>query len=364
MKIMKKIAFVTRNMESGGAERVIRHLIQYAVDNGYKTDLVLMESGRQIFYQIPEDCTIKEISCLAKNRILKKIESYFRLRTYVRNVKPDVVLSMPEDIGIYVLLALLGTKIPVVVSERNNPWVMPYKKITRFLRRLMYPHAAGLVFQTKQAASFFSDKLQKKGIVLPNPLDTERLPEPYSGEREKIIAAAGRLEPQKNFPLLIDSFVEFYEKHPDYKLVIYGEGSLHTQLEEYAASKALPEGTITLAGRSSRLAEELRSKAMFVLSSDYEGMPNVVIEAMALGLPVVSTDCPSGGSADLIDDGKTGLLTAVGDSSALCKAMCRIVEDKDLSSKISLNCQTIRQRLDSKNVAKKWMEYLEDAVKC
>ncbi len=359
-----KIVVVTKNMLPGGTERVVWNLISaWVLQAENEISLVLMDDSRDIFYKVPEACEVEIVHSQEKNGARQKLDRYRKLRKFIMDRKPDVVLSMPEEIGIYAALALVGTGIPVVVSERNNPWVMPYKKITRFLRKMIYPHTAGLIFQTKQAASFFSPKLQKKGIVLPNPVDVEALPMPYDGQREKIIIGTGRLEKQKNFPLLIEAFGMFYQRHPDYKLVIYGEGSLRGELEQQIAQLKLPAGTITLPGRTDRLAEELRTKAMFVLSSDFEGMPNVVIEAMAMGVPVISTDCPSGGSAELIEHGKTGLLTPVGDVKALTEAMCSLVEKPDLSQTIGKNGTYVRQALDSQVICKKWMEYLKHASK-
>lgn len=359
---MQKIAIVTRCMESGGAERVIARLIEYAVGHDFDMFLILMEDGHQISYQIPDECNMVTISCNSTSRGLKKFESYSKLRKIIKQIDPGVVLSMPEDIGIYVIVALLGTKYPVVVSERNNPWVMPYKKITRLLRTLMYPFADGLIFQTKQAAFFFSEKLQRKGIILPNPLDTDNLPEPYLGEREKIIIGAGRLDKQKNFPLLIDAFAEFYRVHTDYKLVIYGEGALRAELEKYIDGKRLPDGTITLPGRTDALAEHIRGKAMFVLSSDFEGMPNVVIEAMAVGTPVISTDCPSGGSAELITNGENGLLTPVGDVVRMRNAMEKLADDTDYAGKLAEMGLYVRTALDSTNICRCWIEYLNEVI--
>ena len=123
---------------------------------------------------------------------------------------------------------------PVFVSERNNPWVMPYKKITRFLRKLLYHRASGIIFQTKLAQSFFSDSIQKKSKVIFNPVDLERIPAMYTKERKKIIAGAGRLFEQKNFKLLIDAFSIIQKQHEDYKLVIYGEGYQKEELILYA----------------------------------------------------------------------------------------------------------------------------------
>ena len=354
---MKKIVIVTRCMHAGGAERVISQLINYGVSL-YDISLIILENQYSIDYEIPKECDVIIIKNEKKSLVGKKVSGYLQVRKYVKSINPDVVLSMPEDIGIYVIAALMGTKYPVIVSERNDPQVMPYKKTTRMLRKMVYPFAKGFVFQTNLAASFFSKKIQNKSIVLSNPLELSRLPSPYLGEREKLIVGAGRLETQKNFPLLIDAFAEFYKSHNDYKLIIYGEGRLKRYLEEYALLK-LPNTAFTFAGRVDNLPVCINKATVFVLSSNFEGMPNVLIEAMACGVPSISTDCPSGGSADLIVDNVNGFLTAVGDSEAITNRMKYIIENENIVKEMSEKAVLIRERLDSNIVSKQWFEYLD-----
>lgn len=356
---MKKIAIVTRSLDSGGAERVIVRLIKYALSKDYDVTLFLMEEEHPIFYNLPKECKLNIIKCKNKSGLKRKIESYVNLRKKIKSLKPDVVLSMPEDIGIYVIPSLIGTKIPVVVSERNNPRVMPYKKTSRIIRKIVYPFAKGLIFQTEEAASFFSVNQQNKGIVLPNPIDLDDLPTPYLGAREKIIVGAGRLEEQKNFHLLIDAFAVFYKKHKDYKLIIYGEGSMRNDIENHIKSKSLPESVIQLPGRSNNLAQELKGKAMFVLSSNYEGMPNVLIEAMAVGTPVISTDCPSGGSSNLITNFKSGILVPIQDTIKMAEAMSKLADDKKGANIMAEQALYVRNSLNSQKVCESWIDYLK-----
>ena len=351
-----KILIVGNNLLPGGAERVIIQLLDNFVGNGNDCSLVLVNKLKH-YYTVPEKVRLYEIDRLSKFAPINKLKKYRRVRKIVKEEAPDVVLSMPEESGIYVILALLGTKIPVVVSERNNPWVMPNKKVTRALRKLLYPKAAGLIFQTGQAASFFSEKLQKKGIVLPNPLDLSRIPERYVGEREKVIVGAGRLEKQKNFGLLIESFAEFYKTHSDYKLVIYGEGSLRSALEERAKA-LLPDSAWSLPGRVTDLPERLNKASAFVLSSDYEGMPNVLIEAMAMGVPCVSVDCAPGGAAELIEDGVNGYLVPIGDKEKLTERLICLIDNQNISNGLSKKSVEVKKKLDSNLVCNMWKKYL------
>ena len=355
---MTKIIFVTRVMWTGGAERVIAQLVKYMAKENIECTIITVDDDK-VSYELPPQVNIYSIGDKSQIGYVDKIIKYKELRRVVKCLNPDVVLALPEDIGIFVIPALLGTSIPVVVSERNNPWVMPWKKETRLMRKLFYPFAKGYVFQTEQAASFFPKSIRNKGIVLPNPLDLERVPTPWHGERRKEIIGVGRLDKQKNFPLLIKAFAEFHKTHPDYILKIYGEGMLREDLENLASS-LLPNKSCFFPGKKSNLLECIRGAAMFVLSSDFEGMPNVVIEAMAMGMPVISTDCPSGGPAELIENGKNGLLVPVDDVNALSSAMCKLADSREVMAELGKNAEKIKLRLDSDVVAEKWRQYLNE----
>jgi glycosyltransferase involved in cell wall biosynthesis len=357
---MKKLAFITRNMKAGGAERVISQLANYFSQKGIQCIIVTLDKD-EVFYQLDSSIKVYAIGKKSNNKYNDKFLRYKELRRYINIEKPDIVLALPEEIGIFVIPALMGTNIPVIVSERNNPWVMPWKKETRLMRKLFYPFASGFIFQTEQSASFFSERIRNKGVVLPNPLDLNRVPESWKGERRYEIVSAGRLVRQKNFSLLIKAFAKFHKTYPEYVLNIYGEGELKEDLQNLAAS-ILPEGSFSFPGNTSELLERIRGASMFVLSSDYEGMPNVLIEAMAMGIPVISTDCPAGGPAELIENGINGLLVPVGDVDALSEAMCYLVDMKKVAAQLARNAERIKEKLDCNVTAEKWIEYLNSRV--
>lgn len=358
---MKKIVFITRNMTAGGAERVIAQIANHFVEKEIECFIVTLDD-KEVFYHLNKKIKVYPIGRRSRNKYIDKLQRYWEIRKYVKYHKPDVVLALPEEIGIFVIPTLMGTDIPVVVSERNNPWTMPWKRITRIFRILFYPFSSGIVFQTEQASSFFSSRIRKKSIVLPNPLDLNRIPRVVKNNKRKEVVGVGRLEKQKNFPLLIRSFAKFYQKHPEYRLIIYGEGSLRDELEALATS-LLPKGSFSFPGKVSDLLEQINGAYMFVLSSDYEGMPNVIIEAMAIGMPVISTDCPSGGPAELIENDKNGLLVPLDNDDAMSSAMCRLAESKEFAQKIGGNAQEIKVRLNSTIVAEKWRRYLDECSK-
>ena len=334
---------------------MIAQLANYFVLRGVDCHII-MTDDEPVGYLLDNKIKISAIGKKSGNKLIDRIKRYKEVKKIVKAEKPDLVLSMPEDTGIYVLWGLLGVKVPVYVSERNNPWVMPDVKITRILRKLMYPFAKGIIFQTEMAKSFFSKRIKKKGVVLSNPVDDERIPQPFKGERETIIVGAGRLSKQKNFPLLINAFSEFVKQFSDYRLVIYGEGPDRQKLEKLIESLKI-EDKVELPGRQENLPELMNSKAMFVLSSDYEGMPNVLIEAMCMGMPVIATDCPSGGPRELIQDRKNGMLVPVDSQDELLKAMCYMAEDGH-AAMMGNEAYKLRDKLTSKKVFEDWYNYI------
>lgn len=349
------IFFVTRNMFAGGAERVIAQLANYFVDNCYSVKIITIADANN-YYEINSEVKIISIGKKSNNELKNKILQYSKLRRMVIEEKPEVVLTLPEDIGVYVLASLIGVNIPVYVSERNNPWVMPDVKITRVLRKAVYPFASGIIFQTEMAKSFFSKRIQNKGIVINNPVDSTRIPLLFEGERKKRIVAVGRLASQKNFVLLINAFNIFNQRNEQYTLSIYGDGEKREMLQ-HRINKLGLQKKIFLEGRRENVLEEIKDASFFVLSSDYEGMPNVLIEAMCMGLPVISTDCPSGGPRELIKSGINGILVPVGDEEAMVEAMERMANEI-FANQLGLRAYELRDRLTDKLIFKKWESYL------
>lgn len=352
---MSKIDIITRAMTTGGAERVITQLANYFVEHDIACRIITTDDC-EIMYVLNEKVEVVPIGKKSNNKIIDRLMRYKIVRKTVVLNRPDVVLTMPEDTGIYALLALVGTGVPVYVSERNNPWVMPDVKITRFLRKIAYFFAKGIIFQTEMAKSFFPKYIQKKGVVLQNPVDAERIPDPYIGERKKRFVAVGRLEQQKNFPLLIKTFARFCENIEGYELIIYGEGKDREKLEKLIIDLHLTD-LVHLPGRNYNVLNSINDSAAFIMSSDYEGMPNALIEAMCMGMPVISTDCPSGGPRELIINGENGFLVPVNNPQMLFEAMNKII-DGDINDKFSKQAFLIREKMTSYRVFEQWYDFL------
>ena len=353
---MKKLLIMTHNMAGGGCERVIALLAGAFAARGIEV-MIATEYAAPCAYALDPRVALRPLTedPVCRTRDIPRV--YAALRRVCRKFRPDAVLAMPEKVNVWTVLALLLSGTPVIVSERNDPARHPESRVKRLLRRLVYPAAAGFIFQTEEARSYFPARIRRRGVVLDNPLDCRDLPAPYTDARDRVIVGAGRLDGQKNFALLIRAFTDFYAAHPDWRLVIYGEGGAREALEEMAS--ALPAGAVTLPGRTEQLARDMQRAGMFVLSSDFEGMPNVLIEAMAMGLPAISTDCASGGPRALIRDRENGLLVPVGDRAALGGAMARLADDAALAARLGARAAELRDRVSLARVSEKWREYIE-----
>lgn len=352
----KKIVIVTRNMSSGGAERVIAQLLNYFTNKKYDCTLITILED-EIYYTLDDKIKIIEIGNKSNNRFINKLRIYTQLRKIIKNINPNVVLSLPEEIGIYVILSLLNTSIPVIVSERNNPWIMPDNIITRSLRPISYYFADKIIFQTEMAKSFFPNYVRSKSVVLSNPVEPDRLPLRYCGDRDKRIVSIGRLEAQKNFKYLIMSFYEFQKEFSDYTLEIYGEGRDRIELEELIDGLNL-NGKVKMPGRDKNVLEKIKTAAMFILPSNYEGLPNALIEAMCIGMPVISTNCPSGGPKTLIQNGKNGLLIPINDKIQMVNAMKKMT-DTNFANTLAKEAYKTKDVLTDISIFEKWEKELE-----
>ena len=294
---------------------------------------------------------------LRRNNPIKKL---MILRQCLKTIKPDVVISFLHHISIYTHFSLLGLKIPHIVSERNDPVQYPEKKLLRFLRDYTFIKADGCVFQTAGAKNYFPAIVQNKSVIIPNPVVImHESARPFM--REKKIAAVGRLIPQKNYNMMIRAFARFSEQVPDYKLFICGEGPLRFDIEKLIKSLGLAD-SIMLMGQVKNPHEIIFDSAVFALSSDHEGMPNALLEAMALGVPSVSTDCPSGGAANLVKNYENGILVPVGDVQAMADAFKMITGDPEFSSKLSENGKQLLLTYSIDSIAEKWLRYIYTMV--
>ena len=377
------------SLQRGGAERVMTNLAEYFYHEGWKVTFVttylypdeyplpdaawkithtpgpigeggalspLSEQGEGI-RRILSGLTPQEES----GRLINIWRRIRKLRGIFRMLEPDLILSFLGKNNVMAIQSAKGLGIPVVVSVRSNP---SREYADRFLHRQMlrlFPKAAGVVLQTRQEFDYFPEKIRKRAVLLPNSLNPDFMRQPYEGPRRKEIVSVGRLDENKNEEMLLRAFAQIAESHPDWTVRLYGDGDSRKKLEKLSQQLHL-ENRVFFEGWVGGVADRIQDAGIYVLTSRQEGMPNALLEAMALGIPCVSTDCPCGGPADLITDGENGYLVPVDDQDALSHRLAALMDDPALRQKIGRNAGRVRRLYNPEVINARWKSYLTELL--
>ena len=322
---MKHVLFAVSSLHGGGAERVVSVWASALAEKGYRVS-VLIYSRTENEYPIDPRVAVHTIaSSIEDCDRLSMFQRLRRFRAILKKLKPDLAISFLPVVQVYVALASVGLRIPRIETIRINPWRSDILG-TKFEKLWLWCFKSGraLILQSEDQKAFFSKDVQQKSVVIPNPINSRYIENPktkYDATSHKIVAA-GRLSKQKNYKMMIDAVKLVAEEHTDATLCIYGVGPLEEQIRAYIREQGL-EDRVKLMGRSNELYRVYQEADLYLMSSDYEGMPNALAEAMASGLPCISTDCKTG-PRDLVDDGENGYLVPCGDSKALAEKILRI----------------------------------------
>lgn len=353
----KEIIIVTISLGNDGAERVLTELSNEWIRQGHKVSVVQTGAGNYgCSYILSKEVELINIRATSKIKPIRYIQEINMLRRILRERKNAVAISFIVASIFILAMCKLFVGNRIIVSERNNPKECPAGKLQQKLRDLAFCMADVCVYQTEYAKNMFPLAARKKGVIIPNPINGN-LPERFIGERRKAILTACRLHPQKNLPMLLDAFAMLHEDHPDYILEIYGQGDERPKLEEKIRKLKLEE-CVRMPGFADDIHKKMRDAAMFVSSSDYEGISNSMLEALGMGVPTVVTDCPVGGARMMIQDGVNGLLVPVADAEKMYKAMKRVIEEDGLAEHLSEEAVKIRMQLPIQEVSKKWIQVM------
>lgn len=355
----KTIAFYIGDLGKGGAERVMTNLARHFREQGYTVYLVT-KTVSDSEYEVPEGVTriVADITCEeeTKSRILNLCKRVAKLRRIWKDIKPDAIVSFIRKNNIMAIASSRLMHIPVLVSVRTDPRreLEGIEKATLFAFRF----ADGIICQTTQASDYFPDYLRKKIVILPNSLTKQFIRDEYVPKSKKEIVTVGRMDNYKNQDLLLDVFEDIKNSYPDWSLHIYGEGERYDTLtSKYTGER------IYFHGQVNDVAGRIEDSKIFVLPSDNEGMPNALIEAMALGLACISTDCPVGGPADIIEDGVNGYLIPVKDKEKLKERLIELLDSEEKRISLGKNSLKIGNTLSPDNVNKQWQDYVESFIK-
>jgi len=356
---MTKILFYISSLNRGGAERVLLSVIEFCKKE-YEV-VLLTDVYAEDEYPLPED--VKRI-CLAdnnankkRNRISATLYRLFAIRKACKKEKVKLAVAFMSSSGIRLEVATIFMGIKTAIAIRNNPMDELQDKKSRILLLSSLKSTDGVIFQMESQKELFDKKIQEKSVVIYNPANEQFCNTEFNGESKNKIVTVGRLFDYKNQGLLIDAFSDIRKKFPDMKLYIYGEGEYREELERQIISLGLEESAF-LPGAASNVAEEIKDAKLFVLPSDTEGMPNTLIEAMLLGLPVISTDCPCGGPKALIRDGENGLLVPVRNKEALVKAMMQVLDNETFAKELGTKAKDIIKLSDRKVISRQWLDYI------
>lgn len=350
-----RVLFVTEDLANGGSERVISVLA-----NGFAEEhesAVAAIRWDKVTYKLDSKVKYYPFKDDNKGKIQRTIGRFSFLIHTIREFKPDIVVAFDTIPISYSYVCCKLTKQKLVVSERADPERHKGRGIISILYFKAFEKSSGAVFQTEDAKHYFSPNTQQKSIVIPNPINDEFVTERYHGERAKEIVTACRLTAQKNIRLFIDIVSEVTKKYPDYKGIVYGEGPDLEKLQAYAKEQNAEE-YIVFAGKVSNIKEKIYKSQFYLCTSDFEGISNSMLEAMALGLNVISTDCPMGGARMAITSGIDGMLFPVGDKERGTAAIIHLIEDPLKSEAIGEETVKICDRWSSRKITAEWIEYL------
>lgn len=359
-----RIACYIGTLSGGGAERVLSVLANNLSKRGHQ---VTMITDFTTANEYPLEETVKRVDFdgvfdpTRTGRKLRALRRIFRLHRFCRQEKVDIVISFMRNSNFRGLLATRFLRTKNLISVRIDPKIGYRSKAAAMLAKLLYPMADGCVFQTDEAQAWFAPHIQKKSRIIFNPVsDTffKVTPSPMEGKR---IVSCGRLDEQKRFDLLINAFDKLCDDFPEYKLEIYGVGKLQEKLQQQIDSLGRQD-RIQLMGRSSDVPNAIKSASLFVLASDYEGLPNALMEAMVLHLPVISTDCGGGGARALVEDGVDGKIVPCDDVVALTAAIRDMLQNPELAKQMGEKAGQKAAGFCTEEVVAQWENYIQEIV--
>lgn len=343
-----RISFFIGSMIRGGAERVISLLANHYCRLGWEVDIVLLLVN-QVEYDLDDRIRIVDMTLKGSSYAKKAIGWFRSIRAYLKERSPDRVVSFIARINALVLTAALGLKMNTVVSERNDPKRDGRGRVMQAYCNLIYRTAASVVYQTAYEKACFSRSLENKGVIIANPVSVTVKKQTTNGVFQ--IVTAGRLAEQKNHVMLVRAVAAVQAKGRQVVCNIYGEGPYRKQIED-AIRECGMQNIVTLQGNVKDIHRRLSTASLFVMTSNYEGLSNALIEAMMMGLPCITTDYD--GANELIRDGENGLIVARNDPEGLAHAILRVMEEDGLAARLGNNAEQSAETYKSETVLAQW----------
>ena len=356
----KTLLFYINAIHDGGAERVLLQLAKRFAARGYRA-VVVTSFVDAWEYPVPEGVERLSIEQeqIPQSRLKRNLSRIKALRRLIREYKPAALISFMAEPNFRAVIASRFLPVKTIVSVRNDPEREYGGRLGRIIGKWLLPLADGCVFQTEQAQKWFPKRLQKRSKIIMNQVDERFFQVKDAGENGYVMTA-GRLTAQKNQALLIRAFAAI-AKDVEEELRIYGEGELRPELEALIDGVGM-EGRIRLMGASNEMPAALAGCRLFVLPSDFEGMPNALLEAMAAGRCCVSTACPCGGPEAVIENGVNGMLVPVGAEEALSRAMLELLKDEKKRRTLAAAAGERAEAFRPETIFEHWRDYVEQVI--
>jgi len=363
---MKRITLVIPSLACGGAERNLSMMANYFATHGSNVTLITLAAAETDFFQLHPQIervalNLLRVSTGVWDALKSNWQRLRRLRQAIKNSQPETVISLMDRTNTLTLLATIGLTIPVIVMEQTDPRQRDIGWLWHRLRRWLYPRASAIVVLTEELREWANQFVsrEEKIHVIPNPVAISEQTTEAALSRvanKCVLAGMGRLVPSKGFNLLLRAFAQCANQHPEWTLTIFGEGEERRHLEMLAADLKI-SSCVNLPGLTPNPMRSLSGADLFVMTSQYEGFPLSLLEAMACGVPVISFDCPTG-PRQIIREGVDGLLIPLGDIDTLAAAMHRLMSDQSARERMGQRAKEVIDRFGLEQVMRLWEKTL------
>ena len=366
-KVSMKILFITNSLGFAGAEKMLVFVANELAKRGHACYIANLNNAPDYVNarrQVVDDKVV--VYDLIKDEINGNKNHYTIkwLVNIVKNHQVNIVIGFTNFPNMYAKIVGLLTHIPSIMSERGDPSrTNGINSFKDFIALTLINRCSGGVFQTEGAKKYYGRKLQKRGVVIPNPVYIdEKECGVCNTEKEKTIVSVGRLDnTQKRYDIMLQAFELFHHKHPEYILKLYGKGEDEELIKKWVHKMELDDA-VKFMGLTASPMREIASDDIFLITSDYEGISNSLLEAMAIGMPCVSTDHSPGGARLLIRDHDNGLLAPIQDVNRIASCLCEYVENPALKYQCSVEARNVLKRFSPSCIINKWENYLYSMI--